>query len=92
MRYRRPDDMLALCSVLALLLFVLQYFTISKFSVLDSAGYISLGNFLENVRDKIEFDPLDVVLGLGAVGVFAALVVLQVLRRRLTILLGLDLR
>ena len=88
MRYRRPDDMLALCSVLALLLFVLQYFTISKFSVLDSAGYISLGHFLENVRDKIEFDPLDVVLGLGAVGVFAALVVLQVLRRRLTILLG----
>ncbi|HIG57085.1 MAG TPA: hypothetical protein EYQ18_24455 [Candidatus Handelsmanbacteria bacterium] len=61
MRYRRPDDMLALCSVLALLLFVLQYFTISKFSVLDSAGYISLGHFLENVRDKIEFDPLDVV-------------------------------
>ena len=88
MRYRKPVDMLALCSALALLLYALQHFTISKFSALDSAGYISLGYFLEDARDKIQFDALDAVLGLGVVVVFAALVVLEGLRRRLTMLLG----
>ena len=88
MRYRRPDDMLVLCSLWALLLFALQFFTVSRFSDLDSAGYISLGHFLEHARGKIQFDALDAVLGLGVVVVFKALVILQVRRRRLTMLLG----
>lgn len=88
MLYRRPADVLVLGAILALLLCGLQYFTISKFSALDSAGYISLGHFLDNGLEKIELDALDAVLGFAAVGVLLTLVALEIGWRRLTILLG----
>ena len=88
MLFRRPIDVLALLVLLALLLCALQYCTISKFSVLDSAGYVSLGYFIDDARAKIRFDALDAALSLGLVGVFAALVFLEMFGRRLTILIG----
>ena len=88
MAFRRPIDVLALLVLLALLLCALQYCTISKFSVLDSAGYVSLGYFIDDARAKIRFDALDAVLSLGLVGVFSALVFLEMFGRRLTILIG----
>ena len=88
MIYRRPVDALALLAVLALLLCGLQYFTISKFSALDSAGYISLGHFLDALSEKIRFDGVDAALGFGAGAVLLALVALEVFRGRITTLLG----
>ena len=88
MRYRRPDAILTLMAVWALLLCALQYFTISKFSQLDSAGYPSLGHFLDAVSEKTLLDGLDWAL-LSAVGaMFFVLVALEMWRGQVAGFLG----
>ena len=88
MRYRRPDGILALLAAWALLLCGLQYFTISKFSLLDSAGYPSLGRFLEAVAEKALLDGLDWALLAGVGAIFVALVALEARRGQVSVLLG----
>ena len=88
MRYRRPDGILALLAAWALLLCGLQYFTISKFSLLDSAGYPSLGRFLDAVAEKALLDGLDWALLAGVGAIFVALVALEARRGQVSVLLG----